>query len=134
MTLTISICNYNCYNSSACPAIDKPSTGLPVDSSKLPHHHPLFVAVDYRIMYVTLLIDGTEVTAGKSILLTSQYVKSTTADLAVDSLVIPVSSEYSAITNIYLDFISKISVDDKGEVTYPDTLPVIDSISKLLLR
>jgi len=55
------------------------------------------------------------------------------ADLGQDDVDIFVPPRYTPVTDYYVDFITKISYDKKGEVTYPINLLTISDINVLFL-
>jgi len=82
-------------------------------------------------MTITLLINRERVEVDNSLLRGSKLVEGILSDLKSESIDIIVPSEYSSVIYLYLYFTHKISYDEKGQVTYPKSLPVISDADTL---
>ena len=84
-------------------------------------------------MTVTLFIEQRKVRVDNSRLQNSELVKNVVTDLGQQDVDITVPSRYLPVIDYYLDFIDKVSHDEKGEVVYPDDLLIIDGVNDLFL-
>jgi len=84
-------------------------------------------------MTITLVLGQSRVEVDNSLFQTSELVKGAISDLQQTNIDIIVPPEYWPVVDIYLDFVSKISYDEKGEVLYPNNLLVVIDIDTLIL-
>ena len=84
-------------------------------------------------MTITLVLGQSRVEVDNSRLQTSELVKGVISDLQQTNIDIIIPPEYWPVVDIYLDFINKISYNEKGKVLYTHSFLVISNIDILLL-